>query len=121
MEGIPVALMEALACALPVVATALSGIPELVREGETGWLVPPADPAALAEALAKVWAEPERSARLAGAGRDLVLREFDLQTNVQQLSALFTQVIQARAIPLQPRITQFTLGEHQTQNRFYRL
>lgn len=100
MEGIPVALMEALACNLPVVATALSGIPELVRHGETGLLVPSADAAALADALATVYADPEGSARMAAAGRGLVLREFDLRANVAQLAGLFERVTAARSVPL---------------------
>lgn len=91
MEGIPVSLMEALSCALPVVATDLSGIPELVRPGETGTLVPPANAAALAEALAHVYAHPEAAAEMAEAGRALVLREFDLRANVTHLAELLTQ------------------------------
>jgi colanic acid/amylovoran biosynthesis glycosyltransferase len=89
MEGIPVSLMEAMSCGLPVVATELSGVPELVRPGETGTLVPPADARALAEALAQVQASPDESGRLAKAGRELVLREFDLRTNVTRLAELF--------------------------------
>jgi glycosyltransferase involved in cell wall biosynthesis len=72
-----------------VVATELSGVPELVRPGETGTLVPPADARALAEALAQVQASPDESGRLAEAGRELVLREFDLRTNVTRLAELF--------------------------------
>ncbi len=93
MEGIPVALMEALACALPVVATRLSGIPELVRPGETGYLAPPADAAALAEALFSIYQDPAEAYRLGQAGRRLVLKEFELQTNVKNLSALFEQTV----------------------------
>jgi glycosyltransferase involved in cell wall biosynthesis len=91
MEGIPVSLMEAMSCGLPVVATQLSGVPELVRPGETGALVPPADAHALADALAHVYAAPAEAARLAEAGRALVLREFDLRANVTQLAGLFEQ------------------------------
>ncbi|RME99650.1 MAG: colanic acid biosynthesis glycosyltransferase WcaL [Chloroflexi bacterium] len=96
MEGIPVALMEALACQLPVVATAISGIPELVRPGETGYLVPPADAAALAGALSNVYAHPADAHRLAVAGRQRVLREFSLRPNVEQLAQLFEATIQSQ-------------------------
>jgi glycosyltransferase involved in cell wall biosynthesis len=89
MEGIPVALMEAMACRLPVVATHLSGIPELVRPGETGYLAPPADSLALADALATVYAQAEQAEAMATAGRELVLREFELQSNVRRLADLF--------------------------------
>jgi colanic acid/amylovoran biosynthesis glycosyltransferase len=92
MEGIPVALMEALACALPVVATDISGISELVRPGQTGWLVPPEDPQALAKALAAVQANREEAERMAQSGRELVLKEFDLSRNVKRLSALFSAI-----------------------------
>jgi glycosyltransferase involved in cell wall biosynthesis len=90
MEGIPVALMEALACGLPVVATRISGVPELVRDQETGLLVPPEDPSALADALLAVYRDPDAAGRLGQAGRELVLKEFELKTNVAQLSNLFT-------------------------------
>lgn len=96
MEGIPVSLMEAMSCGLPVVATQLSGVPELVRPGETGTLVPPADARALAEALTQVQAAPAESLRLAEAGRELVLREFDLQANVTRLAELFGRQLAAR-------------------------
>lgn len=96
MEGIPVALMEALACALPVVATSISGIPELVRPGETGYLAPPADSLALANALAEIYQQPERADKLGRAGRELVRQEFELKSNVRRLSNLFNQVITAR-------------------------
>ncbi|MGB0387280.1 MAG: glycosyltransferase [Ardenticatenaceae bacterium] len=92
MEGIPVAIMEALASGLPVVATSLSGIPELVRHGQTGYLVPPADSSQLADVLGQVYADPTRANQLAQAGRALVLKEFELSTNVERLSALFEQL-----------------------------
>ena len=93
MEGIPVSIMEAFACGLPVVASHLSGIPELVRPGETGYLVPPENPPALAEALTRVYDNPEEAAQLAHNGRSLVLAEFELTKNVQKLSYLFTHYL----------------------------
>lgn len=93
MEGLPVSVMEALACALPVVASDLSGIPELVRPGETGYLVPPADAESLAHTLRAVYENPAAAEALGQAGRAKVLAEFDLQSNVSQLSALFEQVV----------------------------
>jgi colanic acid/amylovoran biosynthesis glycosyltransferase len=70
MDGIPVALMEAMAAGIPVVATALSGIPELVRDGETGLLVPPSAPAELAEALRRLVVD-ERLGQLWKARNDV--------------------------------------------------
>ena len=86
MEGIPVALMEPLACEVPVVSTRISGIPELVEDGVTGLLVPPADPAALAGALERLAHDPELGRRLGRAGRAKVLREFDLADNTTLLA-----------------------------------
>lgn len=93
MEGIPVALMEAMAAELPALATAISGVPELVRPHKTGYLVPPEDVPALAEALAHIYHHPEEAVQLAQNGRALVLSEFELRTNVQQLSELFTRLL----------------------------
>jgi colanic acid/amylovoran biosynthesis glycosyltransferase len=86
MEGIPVALMEPMACEVPVVSTRISGIPELVEDGQTGLLVPPQDPAALADALERLARDPELGRRLGRAGRAKVLREFELTDNATKLT-----------------------------------
>jgi glycosyltransferase involved in cell wall biosynthesis len=88
MEGIPVALMEAMAAGVPVISTRLSGIPELVRDGETGLLVPERDAAALADAMARLAADRDLAARLADGGRRLVARDYDGRRNVERLAAL---------------------------------
>ncbi len=84
-EGIPVVLMEAMACGLPVVASRLSGIPELVTDGVDGLLVPPGDGAALADALERLAAAPDDRVRLGTAGRKTVLRAFDVDANAAVL------------------------------------
>ncbi len=84
-EGIPVALMEAMAMRLPVVASALSGIPELVEHEESGLLVPPGDPSALADALARLAGNPDMRERMGKAGRDRVLREFNLRSTAGEI------------------------------------
>jgi glycosyltransferase involved in cell wall biosynthesis len=89
MEGIPVALMEAMASGLPVIATNISGISELVRPGQTGWLSPPENPQALADAILAVYTDRGEAQRKALAARELVNNEFNLHRNVNQLSALF--------------------------------
>jgi colanic acid/amylovoran biosynthesis glycosyltransferase len=91
MEGIPVALMEAMVSGIPVVATSISGIPELVRHGDTGWLVPPEDFKALADALSQIHRNPAEAKRRACSGRRWVLDEFELSSNAKKLSVLFTQ------------------------------
>ena len=89
MEGIPVALMEAMMSRVPVVATSISGVPELVRPGETGWLVPPGDATALADALHEVYNNPAEAERRTDLGYKWVLEEFELSSNVQKLASLF--------------------------------
>jgi colanic acid/amylovoran biosynthesis glycosyltransferase len=89
MEGIPVALMEAMVTGIPVVATSISGVPELVHPGETGWLVPPEDGMALADALTEIYQNPAEAARRADLGQKWVLEEFELSSNVRKLASLF--------------------------------
>lgn len=76
-EGIPVALMEAMSAGVAVVASSLSGIPELVRHQVSGLLVPPGDSTAIADALLALAADAEWRSRLASAARETVEREFD--------------------------------------------
>jgi glycosyltransferase involved in cell wall biosynthesis len=80
--------MEAMAAGVPVVASRLSGIPELVRDGETGLLVPERDPVALAAAMVRLAHDPALAARLAEAGRRAVREEHDRPRNVARLRAL---------------------------------
>jgi phosphatidylinositol alpha-mannosyltransferase/D-inositol-3-phosphate glycosyltransferase len=75
-EGLPLVCVEALAAARPVVGSTVNGIPEIVRHEETGLLVPPDDPAALARALERLLAAPELAARLGARGREVVERDF---------------------------------------------
>ncbi len=85
MEGIPVALMEAMAAGCPVIASDLSGIPELVEDGVTGILVPPGNAEALAEAIERLSRDPKLRARMTAAGREKVAASFDLHKNVAEL------------------------------------
>ena len=91
MEGIPVALMEALASELPVIASDLSGIPELVIPGKTGYLVPQANVQALADAIENVYRNPSEAREHSRIGREYVFNEFNLHTNTNRLSSLFKQ------------------------------
>ena len=75
-EGLPLVCLEALAAERPVVAASVNGVPELIREGDTGLLVPPDDPAALAAALERVLDAPEEAARRASRGRAVVEQRY---------------------------------------------
>jgi colanic acid/amylovoran biosynthesis glycosyltransferase len=89
MDGVPVALMEALAVGVPAVSTRVSGIPELVRDGRTGLLAEPGDPASLAAALEATLADPEAARERATAGRALVEREYDQRVSAVALAGHF--------------------------------
>jgi glycosyltransferase involved in cell wall biosynthesis len=87
-EGIPVALMEAMSCGLPVVASAISGIPELVEDGRTGLLTPPGDARAIADALERLARSADLRSELGRAGREAVVRRFDLRVQARALAEL---------------------------------
>jgi glycosyltransferase involved in cell wall biosynthesis len=88
-EGLPVVIMEALALRRPVVATYVAGIPELVRPGETGWLVPAGDAEELAEAIAQVLDAPaDQLERMGQAGAERVVRNHDIRTEAGKLLKL---------------------------------
>lgn len=91
-EGIPTVLIEAMACGVPVVASDLSGIPELVTNGHDGILVPPGDAAALAAAIERLAGDPGLRRRLGANGRATVVSRFDLHTNAATLASRFTGV-----------------------------
>lgn len=88
-EGLPVVLLEAMATGLPVVATRVGGVPECVGDGETGLLVPPGDPEALAGALRRLLVDPERRARLGRAARERVLARYDREVHLNRLAQVF--------------------------------
>jgi len=92
-DGIPTVLIEAMAMEIPVVATRVSGIPELVLDGQTGLLIAPDDAAALAEALARLFQDQDLARRLARAGRDLVVSQFNSENSARQLRDLFAAAI----------------------------
>lgn len=89
MEGLPVSLMEALACGLPAVSTALSGIPEIIIDGETGLLTAPGNAQSLRDALESIVENPSAAKQYARAGRKLVEQQFDIDSATASLSQLF--------------------------------
>lgn len=89
MEGLPVVLMEAMAMELPVIASNLSGIPELVENGRTGLLVPEGDPDALAAAIAQLADDEYLRRKLGSQARATVEESFDLRRSARALATLF--------------------------------
>jgi glycosyltransferase involved in cell wall biosynthesis len=90
-DGVPNVLVEAGSQRLACVSTTVSGVPELVKDGETGVLVPPDDPAALAQAIEKLGRDPALRSRLGAAAERRVRREFDHRASVSFLMRLFAE------------------------------
>lgn len=89
MEGLPVAIMESLGIGVPVIAPRITGIPELVVDGETGWLFTAASWDELADRMLEASQQRDRADAMAEAGRKRVLEEFDVDQAVAKLAGLF--------------------------------
>jgi len=92
-EGMPNVVLEALAARLPVIATRVEGIEELIQPGETGWVVPAADPAELANAQRELLTDPVRGQRFAGLGRQRLEERFDWDRMAGQYAALYHELL----------------------------
>jgi len=88
VEGFGISLVEASACGLPVVAGNSGGVPDAVRDGETGFLVPPEDSAAVSEAVCRLLGDPALARRIGAAGRDAVERHYNWDRVVRDLRAI---------------------------------
>lgn len=96
-EGLPIAVLEAMAMGLPVVATAVNGTPEAVIDGETGWLVPSHDAAALADRLTAMSADPAARARMGARAREVALERFTVEQMVDKTLDLYLRLSATRA------------------------
>ena len=92
MEGLGTSLLDAMAFARPIVATTAGGIPEAVEDGQTGLLVPPRDPRALAEALAALLTDEARARALGAAGRQRFLARFSAAHMVEETLKIYDEV-----------------------------
>jgi glycosyltransferase involved in cell wall biosynthesis len=97
-EGVSGVLREAMACGLPVITTAVGGNPELVKDGAAGLVVPVRDPAALAAAMARFDDDRDFAARLAAAGRELVLANFSVETRARNIFGVYEEVFRAKGM-----------------------
>jgi len=93
VEGFGLALVEASACGLPVVAGNSGGVPDAVRDGETGFLVPAEDPAAFADAISRLLGDPGLARRVGAAGRRAVETYFNWDRVVRDLRAIESEVV----------------------------
>jgi len=91
-EGIPQALLQALAMRRPVVASDVGGIPEVIRPGETGWLVPPGDPEALGRAIVEALADRGGGQRMGEQGRKMVEADYSLQHMGERMEEVYRTV-----------------------------
>jgi glycosyltransferase involved in cell wall biosynthesis len=91
-EGFPLAILEAMAAGKPVITTAIDGNDEAIVEGETGLLVPPANPAALSEAIRSLLANPNRARALAMHGKARVQRHFSAQTSTAKVTQIYDEL-----------------------------
>ena len=95
-EGNPMSVMEAMAAGLPVVSTAVGGVPELVREGETGRLVPSEDAGALAQALQALVDDPARRQAMGAAARRHAVAHFDIRHTVRGYEQLYESLLRRK-------------------------
>lgn len=104
-EGMPNSVLEAMAAGLPVVATAVGGTPELVLDGQTGLLVAPGDPSALADALLALLADGRLAESLGRAGRARVEAYFGEGLMIRQMEALLDRLVERHlALTFQPSV-----------------
>lgn len=91
-EGTPNALMEAMAAGVPSIASAVDGVPEIVTDGISGWLVPPCEPAALAVAILKALCDTDFAAEVGSQGREVMFKCFDLELMIEVYEKHFLSI-----------------------------
>ena len=92
-EGLPLVLFEAMACGLPVVATAVGGTPEIIEHMKNGVLVPPRNPKAMTEALIKLLSKEELGTSIGGEAKMSIKNRFTWEKNVQRLAKVYGEFL----------------------------
>lgn len=110
-EGHPMALLEALALGRPVLATRVGGVPEIVRDEQTGLLVEPDDAPALATALDRLRSDPALRRRLGAAAAPDARRRFDIRRSVAAIEAIYQRCLDPRTTPIYPRVRRSLLPQ----------
>jgi glycosyltransferase involved in cell wall biosynthesis len=95
-EGLPLVLLEAMSIGLPVVATAVGGVPELVIDGESGFVVPAKDPPALAQAIIQLLERPQQAAQMGRNGRQRVAEQFSANYAASQIEELYMRLLREK-------------------------
>lgn len=93
MEGVPLAILSGLAAGLPVVATAVGGLPEVVRNGESGVLIPPGQPERLAAAVLDVIGDEALRRNLGAAARRFIEEEYSLDAAARRVTCLYKEML----------------------------
>ncbi len=95
-ESFSQSALEALALGRPLVATSVGGIPEIVRDGETGILTPPGDPDSMAAAILRLLNDRDLARRIGAAGREFVIKNYTVEAQAAALAALYQEAIECR-------------------------
>ena len=95
-EGTPLSILEYMQAGLPIVATAVGGVPDMIGDGVEGLLVKPGDPAGFAAAVARVLSEPDLAAELAAAARARQQKQFDIDVTVGAIERIYEGLAQGR-------------------------
>ncbi|MGC9329852.1 MAG: glycosyltransferase family 4 protein, partial [Candidatus Hinthialibacter sp.] len=90
-EGLPVVIIEALASGVPVLATRVGGVPELIEDGKTGYIVEPYNVESIAEGLSKAIADPEKTRAMGGLAQQETLQHYSIQRLVKDIEDLYEQ------------------------------